>query len=141
MQFPYQKVPATNNPREPWFPLPLIKVRLSCNEKTIQVNALIDSGASSSLFHSSIADVLGIDLKAGIPKEFTGITGKTIEAYFHLIGFQIVGMNSPIEIGVAFTESPGVGALLGQTDFFQHYKVTFERYNQRIEISPARKPK
>lgn len=47
MQFPYQKVPATNNPRDPWFPLPLIKVRLSWNEKTIQVNALIDSGAAS----------------------------------------------------------------------------------------------
>jgi hypothetical protein len=27
-------------------------------------------------------------------------------------------------------------ALLGQRGFFDHYKVTFERYSQRIELTP-----
>jgi hypothetical protein len=47
---------------------------------------------------------------------------------------QLVGTNESLKVAVGFTESAGVGALLGQADFFQAHKVTFERYKQRMEI-------
>ncbi len=138
MQFSYQRVPGSN-PKAPWIPLPLLKVRLSHKNQSIKVNALVDSGANASIFHSSLAEALGLDLSSGLKQEFFGISGHGITAYFHLVKLQIVGSLDELELAVAFTESDGVGALLGQADFFQNYQIKFERYKEQMEIKPARK--
>jgi len=137
MRFDYKKVAIPENPNAPWFPLPLIKVRLSYKDKIIQLDALIDSGADVSLFHASAAKALGIDLTSGIKQEYFGVSGHKIEAYFHTVKFQIVGTPYAMELAIGFTESEGVSALLGQADFFQAHQIKFERYKERIEISPA----
>jgi hypothetical protein len=139
MRFEYKKVPIPENPNAPWFPLPLIKIRLSHQDKIIQFDALIDSGADVSLFHASAATALGINLKSGIKQEYFGVSGHKIEAYFHTVKFQIVGAPDAIELAVGFTESEGVSALLGQADFFQAHQIKFERYQERIEINPVPK--
>jgi aspartyl protease len=139
MQFEYKKVPIPEDPNAPWFPLPLVKVRLSYKDRIIQFDALIDSGADVSLFHASAAKALGINLRGGIKQDYFGVSGHKIEAYFHTVKFQIVGEAESIELAVGFTASEGVSALLGQADFFQAYKISFERYKERIEISPAPK--
>jgi predicted aspartyl protease len=133
MQFPYQRVPSAD-PNASWVLMPLLKVRLSYNGKNININALVDSGAASSLFHSSIATALGLDLTSGIKQEFFGISGHSVEAYFHLVKFQIIGSAVEQEIAIGFTDSDGVGALLGQSDFFQRHQVKFERYKEQMEI-------
>jgi len=138
MQFPYKKVPSSNNPQDPWIPLPLITIRLSHNGRLVQLDALIDSGATASLFHSVVADKLGVDLRSGLKHEFVGISGHSVEAYLHEVELQILGMPNSLKVAAAFTESPGVGALLGQADFFQHYQIKFERYKERMEINPAK---
>jgi hypothetical protein len=140
MVFPYQKVkPADSKPTDPWVLLPLLKIRLSHSHETIQLDALIDSGANVSLFNVAVAQALGIDTEKGLKQEFFGISGDGIEAYFHTVRLQIVGAKDTIDLAVGFTHSPGVGALLGQADFFQHHRVKFERYKERIEIKPASK--
>jgi hypothetical protein len=138
MQFPYKKVPSTDKPQAPWVPMPIIKIRLSNNERRIQLEALIDSGANVSLFHASVATALGIDLKTGLKSEFFGVSGHGIDVYFHEVDLQVVGSPTAIKLAVGFTESPGVGALLGQADFFQHHQIKFERYKERIEINPMK---
>ena len=55
------------------------------------------------------------------------------------MGLQVVGAPNAIKLAVGFTESPGVGALLGQADFFQHHQIKFERYKERIEINPVKR--
>jgi hypothetical protein len=139
MQFDYKKVPIPGDPNAPWFPLPFIKIRLSHQDKVIQFDALIDSGADVSLFHASAAKGLSIDLKSGIKQEYFGVSGHKIEAYFHTVKLQIVGAPDVVELAVGFTESEGVGALLGQADFFQAYHIKFERSRGQIEINPASK--
>jgi len=139
MRFDYQKVPIPARPQAPWIPYPLIKIRLSHKERYIQLDALVDSGAAASLFHASIAQDLSIDLKTGLKHQFFGISGHAIDAYFHEINLQVVGLNKPIKVAVAFTESPGISALLGQADFFQHHQIKFERYKERMDIEPAKK--
>lgn len=138
MNFDYLKVPQEGSPAAPWLLKPHVKVRLSSGSKSVGVFALVDSGADASLFHASLAEVLGLDLKSGMEYRFFGIEGKPVLAYFHTVSLQLVGMPKGLDIAVAFTESDGVGALLGQADFFQYYKVTFERYKERMEISPAK---
>jgi hypothetical protein len=139
MQFEYKKVANLENPNAPWFPLPLIKVRLSHKDKIIQLDALIDSGADVSLFHASAAKALDIDLKSGIKQEYFGVSGHKIEAYFHTVKFQITDAPDAIDLAIGFTESEGVSALLGQADFFQAHHIKFERFRERIETNPAPK--
>ena len=63
---------------------------------------------------------------------------KKVRPYFHNVELQIVGSDNRLKLAVAFTESPGVAALLGQADFFQHHKITSEQYKERIEIKPRK---
>jgi len=139
MKFDYQKFPSTVSSTSAWINKPIIRIRLAHGDKAVMTDALIDSGADTSLFHSSLATKLGIDLKSGIRKDFYGIAGDPVPGYFHPVHLQIVGMNTAVKLLVAFTLAEGVAALLGQADFFQSFQIKFERYNERIEINPARK--
>jgi hypothetical protein len=91
------------------------------------------------LFHSSLAELLGIELKKGRQQKFFGIAGAGIDVYFHKVKLKLVGGAESIVIDAGFTESNGVGAILGQSDFFEHYQIKFERYKERLEILPAKK--
>jgi hypothetical protein len=115
---------------------PFVEVELTHKGHTARVLALLDSGADVSLFHASLAPLLGIDVRAGLKQHFTGIAGQ-MEAYFHEVELMLVGLPAPIQVAVAFGELAGMSAILGQADFFQHHQITFERYNERIEINPV----
>lgn len=85
MRFDYTRVQNPNDPAAPWIPIPFLKIRLIHQQKIIQLNALVDSGADASIFHSSIAEALGLDLESGETREFFGVSGHSIQAYFHPI--------------------------------------------------------
>jgi hypothetical protein len=139
MQFDYRKKEISLNPAHPHILVPEIQILLSAGNKGVKLWALIDSGAATSLFHSSLATAMGIDLTSGLREDFFGISGEPVSGYFHNIRIQLIGANHFIEVAAAFTDSPGVFALLGQADFFQAYQVKFERYKERVEIKPAPK--
>lgn len=50
------------------------------------------------------------------------------------VQMQIPGFDKPFEALIGFTKSNGVSVLLGQADFFQRYKITFDRKKEAIEI-------
>lgn len=137
MKFDYLRQPNFLNPNQPWISRPVIPVALLHKDKSIKVLALVDSGADISLFHASLARELGIDLANGRKEIFRGISeGQGVDVYIHGIGLQVIG-GDPIEIDVGFTESKSVGAILGQSGFFDHYHVKFERDKERVEIIPG----
>ncbi len=89
------------------------------------------------MFHSSIADLLGIDLRSGRPKQYGGAAaGVTIDAYMHPIELQVYGFSERIPIIAAFAEQLAPGGLLGQAGFFEQYKIEFEAYRGRLQINP-----
>ena len=118
----------------------MLQVRLFNGPKQQDVVCLVDSGADDCLFPASIAESLGIDLKSGERKEYSGIAG-TVEAYIHVIEIQIQGFEERLKIAAAFTESEEVPAILGQAGCFDHFKICFERYRWRIEISGRPEPR
>lgn len=138
--FDYRKVPSYSVPRKRWIKRPMLQVSLINGTKQQQVVCLVDSGADECLFHASIANGLGIDLKTGERREYGGIAG-TVEAYIHLIEIQIQGFEERLKVAAAFTESEGVHAILGQAGFFEYFKICFERYRWRIEISGPPEPR
>lgn len=140
MKFEYLKQPNFADPNRPWVSRPLIPVRLFHKDKQVDVYALVDSGADVSLFHTSLAKELGIDITNGRKQTFFGISaGVGVLAYFHLIKLQVLGASEAVEFEAAFTDSMGVGAILGQSGFFDKYHIRFERDKERIEIIPAKK--
>ena len=139
MKFPYLKQPNLLNPQEPWISRPIIPVRVSRKNNSLNISALIDSGADFCLFHSEIGRGLGLEIEKGKPLKFFGIEGSPINAYLHLIEFQIIGIDRSVIIPVAFTESPGVVAILGQLGFFDNFRIKFEKDHNIIEIMSIRK--
>lgn len=103
--------------------------------------SLVDTGADYCLFHSSVADELGINLKSGWLKDFGGIAaGQTVQAYMHTIQIQVQGFKEKVEIEVGFADSDAIGGLLGGVGFLDNYKVTLEKYKGRfqVELRPPR---
>lgn len=139
MKFEYRKQPNFTDPNKPWISRPIIPVRLLHGSRHIDVYALVDSGADTALFHSSIAKELGLEVEKGRPQKFFGIAEVGIDVYFHTIELQIVGTQDSIRIEAGFTHSKGVGAILGQSGFFDDHHIKFERDKERIEITPAKK--
>ena len=136
MKFSYQRFQDKANPKEVIIK-PMIQIRLSRGSKGMNLLALIDSGADACLFHKSLADALEIDYKQGRSRDFSGISGRQakVTAYFHEVHLTVLGLSS-IDLEVGFTESDGVGALLGQSGFFDGFDVTFQRHKGVIDIKP-----
>ena len=97
--------------------------------------SLVDSGADYCLFHSSVAEELGIDLKSGWIKDFGGIAaGQSVQAYMHTILIEIQGFRERVEIEAGFADSDAIGGLLGGVGFLDNYKITLEKYKGRFQI-------
>jgi Aspartyl protease len=136
LKFPYCHFVDKNNPNIV-IAKPMIEIRLSHGNKGMNLLALIDSGADACLFHKSVADALEIDYKQGQPKDFSGISGRQakIVAYFHQVHLTVLRLGS-IDLSVGFTDSDGVGALLGQLGFFDGFDIAFVRAADFIDIKP-----
>lgn len=138
--FDYRKIPNHQLPKKRWIKRPMLQVTLSNGGRRQHVVCLVDSGADECLFHCSIGQRLGIvDFKSGIYRKFDGIA-ESVEAYMHPIRLQIQDFPESVEIYAGFTDSDGVWALLGQSGFFSNYKVSFERWRGRMEISSRPEP-
>jgi hypothetical protein len=132
--FDYRKIPNHALSRKRWIKRPMLQVTLFNATKHQQIVCLVDSGADECLFHASIARSLGLDVESGRYKKFDGIAG-SIEAYMHPIQIQIQDFPESVKIEAGFTESDGVHAILGQAGFFENFRICFERYRWRIEVT------
>ena len=115
---------------------PVIDIRLLWNSQSAQYRVLIDSGADYCVFHSEIADVLGISLKKGKKMTFYGTGGTPQIAYFHNIQIEIGGWPMDLYCGFSSDMKSLPYGLLGQTGFFDHFKIEFDYSNKRIELKP-----
>jgi len=137
MKFPYIRQPSSVNPSPPYIARPLIPIRLSLKAMHLDTYALVDSGADRSVFHLRFADELLIDLESSKKEFYFGIGGQPVAVYHHKVNIQLLGSQHSIDVEVGFTDAPGVDAILGEADFFEHYQIKFERYKESIEIKPS----
>ncbi len=136
MRFPYVKFPF-KDPKRRWVSRPLILIRLFGPKGVWEGYGLIDSGADRCLFNSEIAKDIGLNLSESRTENFSGIEGGNIKAKLHQIKLQIVNLEEKIEVVAGFVESKAVSAILGQEDFFDSFKIKFERDHGIIEITSA----
>lgn len=117
--------------------LPAIPIVLIYKKKVWLLNALVDSGATISVFQSSIARELGIRVEKGKRIELKA-AGTRIVAYLHKIKLRFAGKTFPTIIG--FSDELLVNYnILGRKGFFDRFRITFDEANKEMtfEISKS----
>jgi len=115
---------------------PIIPLEISNGDTKVRYFGLIDSGADINIFHSEIAEILGIDLEKGIKGSVSGIThGESQSYYIHPINLSIGGWKYETVAAFMPTLSKNGHGLLGQAGFFDLFrKVAFNFNKKEIEL-------
>lgn len=125
VSFPYLQNPEGQ-------PFPIIPLRLEYANAGINTLALIDSGATISIFRSEVAKDLGINIEEGKEIYLGGVGGR-IKGYIYKL--TIVVANKKFIMPVVFSSEYLVSLnLLGRDSFFQKFLVTFDEKNSRVRL-------
>lgn len=111
---------------------PVVPLRLHIGQTRVDSSALIDSGATVSIFKTEIAEKLGIKIETG--KEiFLGGVGGHIRGYQHELKIEVAGKKffCPIVYSREYLVSFN---LLGRQEFFKRFKIIFEEKNKYIKL-------
>ena len=115
---------------------PLIDIELIGPKGSLVVKALIDSGASCSLFQPEIADYLGIPVDGGQRVYFQGIKGE-IFGYLHRVSVRL--NHKKFNCYIAFSNQLEVSFnILGRNNFFLPFLITFNEKYQKILIEDSK---
>ena len=123
--FPY-KTDARGNA------FPVIPLTLQFRDKKKDFFALIDSGATVSIFRAEVADVLGIEIEKG-KQLYLGGVGGHIKGYLHRLKIEAAGkkFNCPVVFSREYLVSFN---LLGRQEFFKRFKIIFEEKRNRLKL-------
>ena len=129
MKFPYSKItlPEKSDFFGSSILKPIIDIRIANGDKSLQYNALVDSGADFSIFHSGVAQVLGIDIESGDKLTFGGVQkANDAAAYLHKVTLVIGGWKYPTVVGFSDEIADESYGILGQRGFFDIFSVKFD---------------
>ena len=114
---------------------PNIEVELSYGNKSMKVFGLIDSGCQITHIDMEVAKQLGIDLDSckeiGVAGVIKGVKSK---GCISKINMKLKDLGYKFESTIIITEMP-LPLLLGQDNFFDKFKVKFEKSNGTFELS------
>lgn len=127
MNFPYQLFRG--------FYYPIVPVTLIINGKRVNTSAIVDSGASISIFSGSIGRLAGLDIESGEKRVFQGASAK-LAGYIHSIKIIIAGKE--IECKIAFSDELSTSFnLIGRETVFDKFLITFNEKNRTLIIEAA----
>lgn len=117
MNFPYQKSASGDY-------FPVINLFVSHKDRIVQIHALIDSGATVSIFKQDVAEQLNVIIEKGKEIYLGGVGGR-IKGYVHKLEVEIGGKRflCPIVFSREYTVSFN---LLGREMFFKKFRIVFE---------------
>jgi hypothetical protein len=111
---------------------PVVTVCLSWKGRGIRLEALVDSGASFSVFRPEVARYLGIRLEDGERVYLTGVGGRIL-GYVHEVLIKVGEETFVCKIAFSpeFTVSFN---LLGRDNFFLPFKITFIEKDRKVIV-------
>lgn len=125
LSFPY-KTDAQGNT------FPVIPLTLKSGNKKKEFFALVDSGATISIFRTEVAESLGIKVDNGKETYLGGVGGR-IKGYVHKVDTEVAGKKflCPIVFSYEYLVSFN---LLGRAAFFKNFKITFEENKNHLTL-------
>jgi hypothetical protein len=136
MKFQYTTTIATNA-KGKLAKRPLVELELVGNGQTVNALGLIDSDTDTTMMNLEYAALLGINLEKANRKEFLGIGGLRVNCFLSTITMKVKHTEYAFTTTVAFTDSPSVDILLGEEDFFECFRIKFEKDHDTFELSPV----
>jgi hypothetical protein len=134
LKFPYKKYPDPQA-RDGFFYSATVPVNIALPAKTLPAqndsDAVIDSGASQCIFHSSIGRAIGLEIEKGKVMTTNGIEGPT-NIYMHDVSLYAPGGIVPAYAG--FSDALPIAGLLGISGFFEHFLITFDPIALHVEL-------
>lgn len=116
---------------------PIIKTKLKGPKEKILIEALLDSGASFSVFKTEVADYLGIPIEKGKPLYLTGIGGRIL-GYLHKIPIEV--WNKKFICKIVFSKEFTVSFnILGRDNFFLPFLITFDEKAKKVTLEGSDK--
>lgn len=111
---------------------PVVDITLFGPKNSLTLKALVDSGASFSVFRPEIAEYLGIDIEKGEVLYLEGIGGRIL-GYMHwarvLVGKK--KFTCKIIFSREFTVSLNI---IGRDNFFNYFKITFNEQKKLLVL-------
>lgn len=125
MVFPYRQSPNGQL-------FPVVLLRLYSARKFADSSALIDSGATISIFRPEVAKQLGIEIEKGKEVYLTGVGGR-IKGYLHNLKIEVAGkrFTCPIIFSYEFTVSFN---LIGREKFFKNFVIIFDEKKKVVRL-------
>lgn len=123
--FPYQK-----NSIGDYFPV--VDIFISKTNHTARIFALVDSGATISIFREDVAEQLGVDIEEGKETYLGGVGGR-IKGYIHKLDVEIAGKKllCPVVFSREYTVSFN---LLGRETVFKEFRIIFEEKKNLLTL-------
>ncbi|MEE9118408.1 MAG: hypothetical protein V3U02_07430 [Calditrichia bacterium] len=104
--------------------LPIVPLELK-DEEWIEFRVFVDSGASYSIFHADVAEILGLVYTNGEKNYMTVGDGAQIPVYSHDMKVRFIDKEFTAKIG--FSNELGIGFdILGREGFFDRFVVCFD---------------
>ena len=111
---------------------PIIPLSVEYSRKKQEILALIDSGATISIFRKEVADYLQINIKKGKEITLGGVGGK-IKGYLHDLKIEVAGKR--FICPVVFSQEYSVSFnLLGRESFFKNFTITFLESKRQVKL-------
>ena len=115
---------------------PVVDITLTVPKRSLTVKALVDSGASFSVFRAEVIEYLGMPLTRGERVYLEGIGGRIL-GYRHRVPARVG--NSRFLFTVVFSQELAVSFnLLGRENFFQQFVVTFDELGRTVRLQSRR---
>lgn len=111
---------------------PVVPLRFHIGKKVIDSGALIDSGATISIFKADVALSLGLEIEKGREIWLGGVGGH-IKGYQHEVKIEVAGKKfiCPIVFSREYLVSFN---LLGRQEFFNRFKIVFEEKKNLVRL-------
>jgi len=114
---------------------PTLPLKLSQAGRTVQVQALADTGADVNVLPWSVGLELGLNWNPNkATLRLVGVPAGA--AAMPVLVDAVVGSLSPVRLAFAWCESDAVPLVLGQTNFFMEFDVCFFRSRMEMSVVP-----
>ena len=132
MRVPYKLYPVDSDPgyagaTSTWMPILPVSLMVG-HAKSRRMDALVDSGAFTTYFHSDIGRAFGLRIEEGEPGNLRGVVdGPPATVYYHPVKLCIA--EHIISITAGFYDKLAFAGILGRHGFFEHFTVSFDHCN------------
>ena len=127
LQFPYQPPSGRGQGQ-----LPFLPIKIFGESSYLLVDALLDSGSTTNVLPFSLGIRLGLDWEKAIPLTLAGNLARH-QARAVRLSIQ-VREEALLESSFSWSSTDNVPVILGQTNFFQLYDVTFQGSQHRFTL-------